>query len=97
MNAPREIGDAPETGVPGHRSDPISAAGARSAVNLMPQKAPRARRPRLPDEERRLLREAEAAFEGDDRRHDADAATSSAWDLEDEATPDTPPSRLFRD
>lgn len=40
---------------------------------------PRRRRPG-PDEERRLLREAEAAFEGPDRRHDADAPGSGSWD-----------------
>lgn len=40
------------------------------------------RRRREPDEERRLLREAEAAFEGPDRRHDADAASGQPWDRE---------------
>lgn len=38
------------------------------------------RRRREPDEERRLLREAEAAFEGPDRRDDADPFGNHPWD-----------------
>lgn len=53
------------------------------------------RRPRLPDEERRLLREAEAAFEGPDRRHDMDDAADPD-DADHAAVPD-PSSRLYKD
>ncbi|MFG1299493.1 hypothetical protein V5F49_06830 [Xanthobacter sp. V3C-3] len=53
------------------------------------------RRPRQPDEERRLLREAEAAFEGPDRRSDMDHHPHDAG--ADDALPPDPPSRLYRD
>lgn len=56
------------------------------------------RRPRVPDEERRLLREAEAAFEGPDRRLDIDIDLSGS-DGEGDRTPDGKerPSRLYRE
>lgn len=57
----------------------------------------RARRPRIVDEERRLLREVEATFVGADvKRADVDAFGHLPWDAEpgdDEAKP----SRLFRE
>lgn len=55
------------------------------------------RRPRLPDEERRLLREAEAAFEGPDRRHDMNAVDDPDDPDADAALPPEPPSRLYKD
>jgi len=55
------------------------------------------RRPRLPDEERRLLREAHSAFEGPDRRHDMDTADAvDEADAEEGLTPEAP-SRLYKD
>lgn len=97
MNAPREIDDAPVAGMPRGRPHPMPAAAAHGAARAFTQTSRRARRPCLPDEERRLLREAEAAFEGSDRRHDADTPVPSAWDQEEEKHSDAVPSRLFRD
>ncbi|MDI4658454.1 hypothetical protein [Xanthobacter autotrophicus] len=56
------------------------------------------RRPRAPDEERRLLREAEAALAGSDRRLDIDIDLSGS-DGEGDRTPDgkVRPSRLYRE
>ncbi|MDI4666640.1 hypothetical protein K9U40_20285 [Xanthobacter autotrophicus] len=55
------------------------------------------RRPRVPDEERRLLREAEAAFEGPDRRLDIDAALSGDHGANPPADDGERPSRLYRE
>ena len=77
-----------ETGPPGARPwiGPTSAAAE-----------PRARRPRIVDEERRLLREAEAAFDGrENKRADADAAGHLPWDAEPDGDPSVT-SRLFRE
>ncbi|MEP9354397.1 hypothetical protein ABLE93_12440 [Xanthobacter sp. KR7-65] len=53
------------------------------------------RRVREADEERRLLKEAEAAFEGPDRREDIDVQDDG--DAEDGVPSAESPSRLYRD
>lgn len=60
------------------------------------------RRRREPDEERRLLREAEAAFEGPDRRADVDRSGDQPWDLDGDRSGDAAPGtdkpgRLYRE
>ncbi|MET3354695.1 hypothetical protein V5F34_12910 [Xanthobacter autotrophicus] len=60
------------------------------------------RRPRAPDEEQRLLREAEAAFGGTDRRLDIDidlAGSDGEGDREPDGNerPSERPSRLYRE
>ncbi|MEP9351769.1 hypothetical protein [Xanthobacter sp. KR7-225] len=71
--------------------------GARPWTGRIGAAATRARRPRIVDEERRLLREAEAAFAGrENKRADADAAGHLPWDEETDVDP-SPSSRLFRE
>lgn len=63
----------------------------------------RPRRPRIVDEERRVLREVEATFAGADvKRADADSLGVLPWDHEPDHEPDdgsaaARPSRLFRE
>ncbi|MFS8036142.1 hypothetical protein ACI7BZ_04105 [Xanthobacter sp. AM11] len=82
-------------GPPGHGGWPASATPhGYDRTEFGPGESRRdfpPRRRREPDEERRLLREAQAAFEGPDRRSDVDADGDKAWD--EDAAPDAMPSR----
>ncbi|MFG1346107.1 hypothetical protein V5F59_14525 [Xanthobacter autotrophicus DSM 431] len=84
MTGPREgeprsgtHGDTPPTTAA--RATPHGYDRAEFSPGESRRDFPRRRRPG-PDEERRLLREAEAAFEGPDRRHDADVPRPARWD-----------------
>lgn len=92
--APARGGVWPASAAP-HGYDRNEFSPGESRRDFPPRDA--RRRPRGPDEERRLLKEAEAAFEGPDRRHDASSA-AGPWDGEGEdATPAAPPTRLYRE
>ncbi|QRG07856.1 hypothetical protein EZH22_05630 [Xanthobacter dioxanivorans] len=69
---PARAGGLPASAAP-HGYDHAEFAPNESRRDFPP------RRPRVPDEERRLLKAAEAAFEGPDRRPDADSA-AHPWD-----------------
>lgn len=87
MTAPRRIKITPVSGVPEARWPAGPGPGFRST---------RPRRPHVADEERRLLRETHAVFEGPARRADADVHLQTPWQAEEPASP-AGPSRLFRE